>query len=429
MIERLRDTLAPRRAVQGSETGYRRLLRWAALPVTDRRWAPPLSAVALGFGLFVGVAIGPGASGTFATGAAQIIEIPSVGAAAEEASDGGDGGGAIAVAPSSNEDLGGEEESSAFAPIVAPEEEAPETLGGEESPGREATPAQEEATTEPEKQQLAGTVIQVNPAASSYTVAEEGGVMSAIHAGKLPAAGAEVEVPIQTLANGTLAEAGRRIKTGSKQRATLVGIVTFVDANAAAPAYTVSNKGTSVLVRVHPDPAGAVPSLPGLGAYVSVAVDVEAPQPLDPASVPAEAAPAEPESPLTATPTCAADPAVPPPAPVEPKSTLWQHQLSGGGAPFTHSEFEGIVAAVCPDTAQLLISADGIRESGKDLLFAAPPTIDTTKVSVGESVLVAADIAADGSLTLTGLASDERLKGADDEASAQGDLVTKKPKK
>ena len=35
-------------------------LRWAALPIIDRRWTAPLSAIALGFGLFVGVAIGPG---------------------------------------------------------------------------------------------------------------------------------------------------------------------------------------------------------------------------------------------------------------------------------------------------------------------------------------------------------------------------------
>ena len=38
-------------------------LRWAALPMIDRRWTAPMSAVALGFGLFVGVAIGPGTRG------------------------------------------------------------------------------------------------------------------------------------------------------------------------------------------------------------------------------------------------------------------------------------------------------------------------------------------------------------------------------
>jgi hypothetical protein len=68
-----------------------KLLYWAALPVRDRRWAAPLSAVALGFGLFAGVAIGPGATGTFGTGVAQIIEIPSFGGGEDTADEGGEG--------------------------------------------------------------------------------------------------------------------------------------------------------------------------------------------------------------------------------------------------------------------------------------------------------------------------------------------------
>src|SRR5262245_25747656 len=52
-----------------------RVLQPMALVVTDRRWAAPLSALALGLGVFVGVAIGPGAAGTFATGS-QVVEIP-----------------------------------------------------------------------------------------------------------------------------------------------------------------------------------------------------------------------------------------------------------------------------------------------------------------------------------------------------------------
>ena len=56
-----------------------RAMRGTSLVVTDRRWAAPLSALALGFGLFVGIAIGPGAAGSLATGAQQIIELPPIG--------------------------------------------------------------------------------------------------------------------------------------------------------------------------------------------------------------------------------------------------------------------------------------------------------------------------------------------------------------
>jgi hypothetical protein len=392
---------------------------WAALPITDRRWAAPLSAVALGFGLFVGVAIGPGADGTFATGATQVIELPGFGGGGDgdEAAAGeaplGSGGGAVAQLGSP--------------PIQPPLEEPLPTLtplGGGESPMRvsapdaPAVPASEEGGSEgsePEEPLLAGTVVHVNPAAGSYTVAEEGGVMSAVHAGKLPTPGAEVEVPIRTLANGILAEAGKRKGSGKRRSGGLAGIVTFVDPNPIAPAYAVSNRGASVLVHVHPDPAGTPVELPVLGAYATVDAEIATPQPATPAAPPATP------------PTCAPDPALPPPP--TPIGALWQRTISVGGAPFTHGDFEGIVAAVCAETGQLLISADDIREDAHDLLLTVPAAVDVSQLAVGESVAVGADIGADGSLTLTGLASDEHTKGADDEGATQGDLVPTKSDK
>lgn len=441
MIERLRDALAPRRAVKSSGTGYRRLLDWAALPVTDRRWAAPLSAVALGFGLFAGVAIGPGAAGTLATAPLQVIEVPLLSAAGDE------GGGEVndepAGSPESSAGFGGESEPPGFVAATPVEEEPFEPA--EEEPAENGTERkQKEEPTQPESQELGGTVVHVNSAASSYTVAEAGGVMSAVHAGKLPPVGAEVEVPIRALANGTLAEAGKRVKTGAAARTKLAGIVTYVGADPAAPAYTLSNRGTSLLVHLRPDPSGALPPLPTLGAYGSVAVDVEAaraaavstaeaeaPPAADPAPVPevpvVPPAPAE-VPPSAPTAACTPDPAVPAPTQAAPEGVLWQRSIAAAGAPFTHADFEGIVAAVCPATSQLLVSADDIGEAGHDLLFAVPAGIDTSGILAGDSVLLSAEIAADGSLSLTGLASDERTKGADDANATQGDLVPAKPK-
>jgi hypothetical protein len=70
--------------------------------------------------------------------------------------------------------------------------------------------------------------------------------------------------------------------------------------------------------------------------------------------------------------------------------------------------------------------ATSVRESGLDIALAVPPEIDVSSLTIGASVLASADIAADGSLSLTGLASDERLKGAEDETATQGDLVPEK---
>jgi hypothetical protein len=94
-------------------------LRWAALIVTDRRWAAPLSALALGFGLFVGVAIGPSTAGSLATGGAQIIEIPGLGGVIGGGEGGDESGGSSTAfagpAPSASEGGGGATPSSGAA--------------------------------------------------------------------------------------------------------------------------------------------------------------------------------------------------------------------------------------------------------------------------------------------------------------------------
>jgi hypothetical protein len=393
-----------------------RLIRWAALPLTDRRWSAPLSAIALGMGLFVGVAIGPGAAGTLATGASQVIEIPGFGGSTPSGRE--EGNPTAASSPGSGSGTSSPPAEESPSPLLVPAATEPIPFG---PPAKEPVPQvgspPEDEPTKPEAEVLVGVVVHVNPAAGSYTVAESGGVMSAVHAGKLPAPGTKVSVPIRLLANGTLAEAGEPTTSGRRTRATLAGVVSFVGSNPADPAYAVSNRGVSALVHIHPDPTAPAPQLPALGAYASVAVEIGRALP----EVQREEAPGP-------TGGCAPDPAFPAPPAVKPEGVLWQRNLTAGGAPFTHSDFEGVVEAVCPESRQLSISADDVGESGSTLLFTAPPNIDPTAVEVGESVAVTADISPDGSLTLTGLACDERLKGADDASTAQGELVPSKEK-
>jgi hypothetical protein len=119
--------------------------RWAALIVTDRRWAAPLSALALGFGLFIGVAIGPSAAGSLATGGAQIIEIPGLGGVVGGGEDGdGDGGPSTAFAgpaASASEGGGGAIPSSGAAfPSLATVPSGESTFAEPEQPPAEAEP-------------------------------------------------------------------------------------------------------------------------------------------------------------------------------------------------------------------------------------------------------------------------------------------------
>lgn len=414
--------------------GYRRLLGWAALPIVDRRWAAPLSAIALGFGLFVGVAIGPGAAGTFATGAAQIIEIPGLVGEAEQPS--GDGGAGSPTSLAGGPDDGSDPSapasaSSSFAPLPLGE---PEDAGSNEStqaPAPEAEPDPGAEGREPGDETLVGVVVHLNKAAGSYVLAAPGGDLAAVHAPTAPRPGAKVEVPVRPLANGTYGQAGRRSRLGTRKRAEIGGIVTHVDATPSAPAYTVSKRGASMLVRVRPDPGGLAPVLPPVGSFAKVVVGVEKREPptAAPAGEPSPSAESQPVEPApqpaaASTPSCAQDVERPTPAPINSPTTLWQRQIDAQGAPFGYGDFAGIAMAVCPESGELLISADDVREGGDDLLF-GPSTdeIDLTRVRIGDSILVTATIAAGGKLSITGLADDEHMGRADDVEAMQGDLA------
>lgn len=379
---------------------YRRLLRCAALPILDRKWAAPLSAVAVGFGLFIGVAIGPGATGTLATGAMQIVEVPGLGGGSDEDSVATASSEAPAVSSQQSPASTSSSESfppatSSFAPLPVEEPESAPLPEADEGSGQKQTPPPGEEP-EAEEETLEGVVVHVNKAAGSYAVAEPSGTLVAVHAPTAPQPGTEVEVPLQPLANGTFAEAGKRVRVGAEPRAKVSGTVTFVDGDPAAPAYAISKRGVSMLVHVHPDPSGATPALPKVGAFATVSVEIEK---SDPPVEPAEDPP--------------------------PPFVLWQRHLEADGTPLTYGDFAGIVTAVDLETKQLQLSADDVGESDGDLLFSlATEELDLSRLEVGQSIVVNATIAADGTLSATGLADDEHRKGADDEGALQGDLAT-----
>ena len=407
------------------------ILRAFSLVVTDRRWAAPLSAMALGFGLFVGVAIGPSASGTLA-GTPRIVEVPSFGGGESETAVEGGGEAATAAPPLAGSlagGAGGEAGALGVLPAPAPLVPAPAEEPPAEEPAPEPTaPAGEapaEEAEEEEATELQGVVMHANLAAGSYALAIKGGELVPVHARKLPPPGAKLTVVARRLANGTFAEEEKPRRSGRAATATFRGTVTFADADPVAPSYTVSGRGSSLPVLVDPDPSGAPPALPAVGSYATVTVAIEKPQPVaepvSPAPPPVEGAPPV-EAPPPA-PSCARDPALPPLPPAKPAAVLRQRQLELEEAPpSTYLDLAGILTAVCADAGQLLLSSDGARESEGDLTLAVPTSIGTAKLKLGDSFLATATVGEDGSLTLAGLVGDEQVKGADDPGSAQGDL-------
>ncbi len=393
------------------------VLRALARVVTDRRWAPALCAMALCFGLFLGVAIGPGAPGSLAGGAGQVIAVsaPAGGGGAEpEAEEAGweepleeEFGGAAESFP--EESFPSEE----FAPVEAAPEAEPEPRA---PPAGETEPAEEES----EAVALKGTVVRANPASGSYTLASASGELVSVHAPKLPQAGAKLAVEATPLPNNTFGEETRK-QSGSAAQASFGGVVTYVKSDPAAPAYTVSGRGSSLLVHAA---AGSDPAaLPGQGSYVKVVVGIEKqPALASEAPPPAEAPLAPPVLPEAPPPACAPDPTLQPPIAPAHRLVERKRELEPTD-PATYFDLAGVVTALCPASGQILLSADDLRESGADLVVAVPAKLKTAKLKLGDSLLATAEAAEPGALTLSGLASDEGRKGAEDTKSAQGDLA------
>ena len=233
-----------------------------------------------------------------------------------------------------------------------------------------------------------------NPAAGSYALAIEGGELVAVHAPKLPQPGTKLTAPVRRLANGTFAEAGE-VEKGKKTatRVTFRGAVTFANLDPAALTYTVSGRGVSLPIQVAPEAVGAVPSLPPVGSYVTVTARIEEPAAGSSAAEPGTAA-----------------------ALVQSKVEVEP------GPPSTYLDLAGVVKEVSPD-GHLIFSTDWTGHGDSTLTLIVPAEIDAAKLEPGDSYLATAEVGADGALTLKGIAGDERTKGADAPAGAQGDLA------
>jgi hypothetical protein len=224
-------------------------LRGAALVVTDRRWAAPLSAAALGFGIFAGVAIGPGAAGTMATGAQQIVELPSSGGG--EGQSGGGGGGTAST-----------ESAAPFEAALRADRRILPLGTACDRTGRIAAPARYPSrprsrlgrqgsgrTGGSRSGDPGGDRGPRQPAAGSYAMAIEGGELVSVHAPQLPEPGTKLSAPLRRLANDTFARpASSRRRRRRRARPPSAGL---------SPSPTPTRR-----LRPTPSPAGRFPARP-----------------------------------------------------------------------------------------------------------------------------------------------------------------------
>lgn len=315
-----------------------------------------------------------------------------------------------------------------------------------EEPATEPSDEEDEQATPVEQEEeelvLAGTVVQANSEAESYSLTTGSGQMSAIHATKLPKAGRKLEVPVRELANGTYAEDGRRKVAGKRTSVKIGGLVTFSDPKENQ--FTVSRRGTSILVRVDPT---ATPGLeiPELASLITASVRISPRATQLPATPPPETN-ATPTTTTTTTTTPTTTTTTPttttttdatttaeapgppancgtPPKPPRPPSTIvTATKVSVGNEFLGYGDFEGIVQGVCESSRDLWLSADSLDEAGEFVIFEVPKEIELGPLDPGQVVNVSAAIEeGTKALELTGVSRDRGIEEADDAALAQGD--------
>jgi hypothetical protein len=384
--------------------------RWAiALPI-PMQMATTFAAIALGFGVVVGTAISPNLAGIVASPSPTVV-VQAPPPATPPPATGGGGGGAppapAAAAPTSS--------------VASTTPSGSSGGGGGGGGGGKKKKKKKKQPTQPLT--YTGTVVRVNSLAQSYTLASPG--LIAVHATTLPQVGDTLSVPVRRLANNTYTEEGNRSPTGTADSASFSGTVTYCadleqpsapcDGSSATDhyVYTVSALGASVLVSA-PVPAGA--GLPKVGSLVDVTAHIGAPfQPVTPASWVTDASCTPPYDEQNGVPSKPAN---------APALTQTAVNVTGQT---TAASIEAVVQTVCPGgSPKLVLSADDLRESGRDLAeLAVPAGFDLSKLTPGEPVEAAVDIAADGTLNPTGITSDLGSAGADDATQGQGTLAGK----
>jgi hypothetical protein len=371
-----------------------------------------LAALALGFGVVLGTAISPGLAGIVAAPAPPVVAEAPPQAPPPAPAGGGGSAAPAAAAPSA---------------MVASTTPSGSSGAGGGGGGGGGDRKQKNRKEKPAPITFSGTVVRANPVAQSYTVSTGSGLV-AIHADALPMLGDQVEARVRKLNNGTYAENGSRTPTGTADVASFQGTVTYC-ADLEHPAtpcsatprpnddrfvYTVSSLGVSVLVS---SPQGAV--LPPVGSQVQAAVQIGSaafPQ-IDPESPEGWA-----DYPAPCNPVSSEQNGVP--AAPTTATELTQTSLTIN-PPRQSALLEAVVQETsCDgDANRLVLSADDVREAGRDLSpFVVPAGIDQSRLTRGDAVQVAVDIAG-GSLTVTGITSDQGAAGADDPSRGQGTLT------
>jgi hypothetical protein len=256
-----------------------------------------MALATLAIGLVLGLAIGPGLGDAgrvlpiISPPLAQVPTDPNV-------SDDGESETALPVlaAPAGSDSGGGAPAPASPAPTVVATPIAPDPAPEPVPVDPPAAPAPEPPdtseppptpSTEPEGLPVAGTVLASSVNGKSFSLAENTGNLQTVYSDFPPEPGERISTTVLPLVNGTFSEYGGRRTLASRERATVRGMVSYVDPELGV--LVLSNRGTSLpldgsaisdqlLPPQDPNDPEALPPLAG-GDWIEVRLVVVDPEP------------------------------------------------------------------------------------------------------------------------------------------------------
>jgi|GEM_PF-1252535 len=420
----------PSPAAGGPPVGGWRLPVRIRVPERDELLAMALATLAVG--LVLGLAIGPGlgtAGRVLPVISAPLAQLPITPEVSDESSPettlpvlaapaGSDPGAApIPLAPAPV--------TLAAVPVTpeAPPDPAPASPSPSSSPAPPDTPDPAPPAV-PDGLPISGTVLASSVNGKSFSVADSSGNLQTVFSDFPPEPGARISTTVLPLVNGTFSEYGGRRTLATRERATVRGMISYVDAELGV--LVLSNRGTSLpldgsavanelVPPSNPVDPEALPPL-GDGDWVKVSlvlVDPELKQASENRGAFAAAADLEP-SPEKLN-------ADPDPATGRPDFGLRIESLERLDETATRIELTGKLLTLDRRAGRLLMSADSVGLLDRTIEITTPSGFDFSGVKKGRVYSATVRLTAAGELRLTGFSPGYSGRAADDRTEVFGE--------
>lgn len=422
MVPDARLTPAPPPGGGAPNGGWKLPIR-VRVPERDELLAMSLATLAVG--LILGLAIGPGlgnAGRVLPIISPQLAQIPITPEVSDESSPESSLPVLAAPAGSDSATVQGAPAPVALASVPdapsAPVEPAPEVPAAT-PPAVPAEPEDAAPPPDPVPQGLpvAGTVLAASVNNKSYSLADSSGNLQTIFSDFAPEPGERISTTVLPLVNGTFSEYGGRRNLATRERATVRGMVSFIDAELGV--LVLSSRGTSLpldgsavsdelLPPLEPNDPEAPPPL-GDGDWVEVKLVFEDPEPAQTSASGRTATAAERLD-------AAGDPVAEP-----PDLNLRIETLERLEETATRIELTGKLLELDRKAGRLVMSADSVGLLEGSIEITTPTGFDFGGVKVGRVYSATVRLTASGVFRLTGFSPGYSGKAADDRTEVYGE--------